>query len=202
MSSHEDTLLHKAPFVLIFFNIQLLGYKHTHTLPIFLFFIFFLYPSCDGAVSMSRYCLQLTLCVYSQPYSCSSSIRVRNNNYSLLPVATTWNASRANFTADYDKSSMIDSACSLEGRDRCVQSSDVTLHESGYVLRSPSFAMHINRLIELFFWTVWREENGFSLLKGAICQTSAFLNCFFISSATFWQPFINGLQLECILWTV
>lgn len=45
----------------------------------------------------------------------------------------------SNFTADYDKSDTIDSAWSLGGRDWCVQSSDVTPHEGGYIQRTISF---------------------------------------------------------------
>lgn len=56
-----------------------------------------------------------------------------NNNYSEVPLANNMKCLGNNFTADYDKSDMIDSACGLGGRDWCVQSWDVTLHESGYI---------------------------------------------------------------------
>ncbi|KAK1886735.1 Beta-14-mannosyl-glycoprotein 4-beta-N-acetylglucosaminyltransferase [Dissostichus eleginoides] len=46
------------------------------------------------------------------------SISVRNNNYSDDPLATTPKCLGSNFTADYDKSDMIDSVCGL-GEEDC-----------------------------------------------------------------------------------
>lgn len=108
----------------------------------------------------------------------------------------------SNFTADYDKSDTIDSAWSLGGRDWCVQSSDVTLHEGGCSQRTICFAMRLSRLIELFpavtlvyvQWAFW--------LEGVICQTRTFVACYSLSVAKHFAGIMHCSEFRCVCSTL